>query len=81
MKFVLPQSLFRGACSQKVSKNLKIKWDQVTLPKTGLFLVGTNGPLGIKGEPFKTNSKDKFEIKIRKYTTLHVLVHLIFLIT
>jgi hypothetical protein len=41
MKIVPPQSLFRGACLQKVSKNLKLKWDEVTLPKTGLSLVGT----------------------------------------
>jgi hypothetical protein len=48
MKFVLPRSLFEGACSQKVSKNLKIEGDQVMLPKTDLSLVGTSGPLGVK---------------------------------
>jgi hypothetical protein len=47
MKFILPQSLFQGACSQKVSKNLKIKWDQVMLPKTGLSAIPTFGPLGV----------------------------------
>jgi hypothetical protein len=45
---VLPQSSFRGACSQKVSKNLKIKLDQATLPNTGLFVIWTFGPLGVK---------------------------------
>ena len=49
MKFALPQSLFQGACSQKVSKYLKIKWDQVTLPKSGtnISTVQTFGPLGV----------------------------------
>jgi hypothetical protein len=48
MKFVLAQSLFRGACSQKVSKSLKIKGDQVMLPKTGLSTVCPYSPLGVK---------------------------------
>jgi hypothetical protein len=48
MKFIIPQSLFRDTCVQKVSKNLKIRCDQVTLPKTGLSAVRTFGPLGIK---------------------------------
>jgi hypothetical protein len=47
MKFVLTWSLLWDACSQKVSENLKIKWDQVTMPNTGLSTVQTFGPLGI----------------------------------
>jgi hypothetical protein len=46
MKFVLPWSLFRDACSQKVSKILKISWDQMMLPKTGLSAIRTSSPLG-----------------------------------
>jgi hypothetical protein len=48
MKFVLPWSLFIGASWQKVSKNLKIKWDQVTVPKTGLSALWTHSPLRVK---------------------------------
>jgi hypothetical protein len=48
MEFVLLQSLLRDTSSQKVSKNLKIKWFQVTLPKTGLVTPCTFGPLGVK---------------------------------
>ena len=48
MKFILPQSLFQGACSQIVSKKEKEKKDQVILPKTRFSLVGTNSPLGLK---------------------------------
>jgi hypothetical protein len=48
MKFVLLQSLFRDAGTQKVSKNLKIEWDQVTCPKTGLSTVWTFGPLRVE---------------------------------
>jgi hypothetical protein len=48
MKFVLTQSLLQDASSQKVPKNLKIKWGQVTLPKTGLATLGTFGTLGVK---------------------------------
>jgi hypothetical protein len=48
MKFVLTQSLFRDAFGKKVSKNLKIVRDHVTLPKTGLSPIGTVGPLGVK---------------------------------
>jgi hypothetical protein len=47
MRFVLPQSLFRGAGSQIFSKSLKIKWDKVMLPKTGLSPVWTVSPLGV----------------------------------
>ena len=47
MKFALTGSLLRDTCSQKVSKNLKIKWDQVTLPNIGLSAVQTFGRLGI----------------------------------
>jgi hypothetical protein len=47
MKFVLPWSLLRGASSQKVSKNLKIVWDQVTLPNIGSSTVQILGPLGV----------------------------------
>jgi hypothetical protein len=50
MKFVLLRSLLWDACSQKVSKNLKIKWGQVTLPKTGLVTPCTFSPLGVKWE-------------------------------
>jgi hypothetical protein len=49
MKFVFPPSLLQGACSWKVSKNLKIEGDQVTLPKSDLATLGTYGPLGVKG--------------------------------
>jgi hypothetical protein len=52
MKFVFLQSLFRGACLQKVSKNLKIKWNQVMLPKSGLSIPCTHGPLGMKDTLF-----------------------------
>jgi hypothetical protein len=38
----------RDACSQKVSKNLKIVCAQVTQTKTGLSAVRTFSPLGIK---------------------------------
>jgi hypothetical protein len=48
MKFVLMQSLQRDASSQNVSKNLKILYDQVTLPKTGLVTPRTFSPLGVK---------------------------------
>jgi hypothetical protein len=48
MKFVLPQNLLRGACSQKVSKNLIFFLDQVALPKSGLATPCTFSPLGIK---------------------------------
>jgi hypothetical protein len=48
MKFVLTRSLFWDAFGKKVSKNLKIVWGHATLPKTGLSLEGTVGPLGIK---------------------------------
>jgi hypothetical protein len=47
MKFVLTWSLLRDICSQKLSKNLKINWVQVTLPKTGLVIPGTFGLLGV----------------------------------
>jgi hypothetical protein len=47
MKYKLPRSLFQGICSQKVSKNLKIKLNQVTLPKSGLSTVRTFGPIGV----------------------------------
>ena len=48
MKFVFLQILFQGKCPQKVSKSLKIKWDQGMLPKSGLFLIGISNPLGVK---------------------------------
>jgi hypothetical protein len=48
MKFVLPQSLFQGACSQKVLKNLKIKCEKVMLSKTSLSAVPTFSLLGVK---------------------------------
>jgi hypothetical protein len=48
MKFVLMRSLLRDACTQKNSKNLKIKLGQVTLPKTGLSAVRVVNPLGVK---------------------------------
>jgi hypothetical protein len=48
MKFILPQSLFRGACSQKTLKNLKKFQDQVMLPKSHLFPIGIDGPLEVK---------------------------------
>jgi hypothetical protein len=47
MKFILTQSLLQDACLQKVSKNLKIKWGQVTVPKTGLVTLSTFSPLGV----------------------------------
>jgi hypothetical protein len=52
MKFVLPPSLLQGACSQKVSKNPKLKWYQVTLPKSGLGTPCTYGPLGVNVPTF-----------------------------
>jgi hypothetical protein len=48
MKFALTRSLFQDTSLQKVSKNLKIVWDHMTQPRTGLSLVGTSGPLGVK---------------------------------
>jgi hypothetical protein len=48
MKFALMRSLFRDASSQKVSKNLKIVCDEVTLTKTSLVTAGTFSPLGVK---------------------------------
>jgi hypothetical protein len=48
MKFVIPQSLFFGACSKKVSNNKKKIRDQVTLLKTSLSTVRTFSPLGVK---------------------------------
>jgi hypothetical protein len=47
MKFVLMQSLFQGTCSQKVSRNLKIKGDQVVVPRTGLSAVWTFDAVGL----------------------------------
>jgi hypothetical protein len=40
--------LLRDACSQKVSKNLKIVCAQVTQTKTGLSAVRTFSLLGVK---------------------------------
>jgi hypothetical protein len=62
MKFVLPQSLLRDACLQKVSKNLKIKCGQVTLAKTGLVTLGTFNPLGVKrdGNMLVSNKEEEF---------------------
>ena len=48
MKFVLLQSLFRDACTQFFFLNLKIEWDPVTYPKTGLSIVRIFGPLGVE---------------------------------
>jgi hypothetical protein len=48
MKFVLPQSSLQDTCSQKVSKDVKIKWGQVTLPKIGLVTPSTFNLLGVK---------------------------------
>jgi hypothetical protein len=48
MKFVLLQSLLQDACSQKVSKSLNIKWDQLTLPETSLVTLGRFNRLGDK---------------------------------
>jgi hypothetical protein len=47
MKFVLTRSLWQDA-SQTISKNLKIVWDQVTLPKTRLVTLGIFSPSGVK---------------------------------
>ena len=47
MKFVLTQSLLRGACSRKVSKKIKTIWDQVTLPKSGLVTPSTFKTTGV----------------------------------
>jgi hypothetical protein len=57
MKFVLLQSLYRGACSQKVSKNLKIKWDQVTLPKLPFVHCRDNVRLGVNELKFFQSSR------------------------
>jgi hypothetical protein len=43
-----PQSLLGDASSQKVSKNLKTMWAQVTQTKIGLSAVRTFSPLGVK---------------------------------
>lgn len=48
MKYVLKQNLFQDAFGKKNSKNLTIVWDHTTLPKTGLYPVGTSGHLGVK---------------------------------
>jgi hypothetical protein len=40
----------QDACSQKVSKNLKIVCAQVTLTKTSLSAVWTFSPLGVNGK-------------------------------
>jgi hypothetical protein len=48
MHFFFPRSLLRDACSQKVSKNLKIVCAQVTQTKTGLSAIWTFSPLGVK---------------------------------
>jgi hypothetical protein len=48
MKFVLTQSLFHDAFGNFFSKNLKIVWDQVTLPQTGFPPIGTIHYLGVK---------------------------------
>jgi hypothetical protein len=47
--FFFPQRLLRDASLQKVSKNLKIVWAQVTLTKTGLSAVWTFSPLEVNG--------------------------------
>jgi hypothetical protein len=44
MKFVLMWSLFQDAFGKRNSKNLKIVWNQTTLPKTGLAPVGPIRP-------------------------------------
>jgi hypothetical protein len=46
--FVFPRSLLRDACSQKVSKNLKIVCAQATQTRTSLSAVRTFSPLGVK---------------------------------
>jgi hypothetical protein len=48
MRFFSPRSLLQDACSQKVSKNLKIVCSQVTQTKTDLSAVRTFSPLGVK---------------------------------
>jgi hypothetical protein len=49
MKFVLPQSLLQDSWTfTKSFKKSKIKWGQVTLPKTSLVTPGTFGLLGVK---------------------------------
>ena len=48
MKFVHLWSFYQGAPLQKVLENLKKRWDEVMLPKTGLFGVQIFGWLGIK---------------------------------
>jgi hypothetical protein len=45
--FFFPRSLLQDACSQKVSKNLKIVCAQVTQTKTGLSAVQTFNPLEV----------------------------------
>jgi hypothetical protein len=48
MRFFFLAKLTVDACSQKVSKNLKIVFAQVTQTKTGLSAVRTFNPLGVK---------------------------------
>ena len=48
MRFFSQRSLLRDACSQKVSKNLKIVCAQVTQTKTDLSAIRTFSPLGVK---------------------------------
>jgi hypothetical protein len=40
--------LLWGACSEEVSKDFKIKFGQVALPKTSLVTLGIFNPLGVK---------------------------------
>jgi hypothetical protein len=64
MEFVLLWSLYWGTFSQKIPKNLKIKWDQVTLPKAGLSSLGTISPLGVKKTHRLLPSSDPFYTKV-----------------
>jgi hypothetical protein len=72
MHFFSPRSLLRDACSQKVSKNLKIVCAQVTQTKTGLSAVRTFSPLGVNRlEIYKL--KD-FSRVLKTLLSLHVTI-------
>jgi hypothetical protein len=61
--FPLP-SLLQDACSQKLSKNLKIVCALVTLTKTGLSAVWTFNPLGVSPRLIWIKLRDFYESKI-----------------
>jgi hypothetical protein len=68
MKFVLLQSLLQDAFFFLNSKNLKIKWGQVTLSKSGLSTPSTHGPLGVKvEEPIMNQISNTASVNLKKF--------------